>query len=533
MDYEREFERLKASTLTLITESIKQANNTQFNVVVGGRKVIRKIGSYRPDRLRSLMDKPSVTLGAVDGSCSVDVFGDTVFISVVAASLMYEMVVSDSVWVEKWPEQGVEYSFILPVLAHQADAESSDSSSPFVNLASNLMKLLEFLTVADTMSIADIVLADGSLSMDYKTSVSTSINEKLYKKTSLNGLKTAWGGLDEYDLLINLYRGLDLLAVRPLNPFALIFSAERNGGTAVLDGLDVNCVRQLQAFAAAYPDKIQLDTHTLTLSQDAMKSWDRLTATLNLIKQNITLYRGSHPLVILDRPLGLDDINLLRAYALIGILLKAKYLGKLLIGVAKDSTSTSLQELIFREMSPTNRGFILPDKLALEVYSALKEPTLINEPWSTLEYDPLSELSSTNNEPPMRGVFSRFYVQLMVSEGVRSDVFVCERLKRHAVDMFDPYSETDDPDQEYTLGLLQALSQPTGSIPEALGHTYPLFEVDKYVKHIVSGLRSIVRGYQKLLITDPAYREYLSIIKPFRQKRSEFERGRRSWEQTR
>ncbi len=121
----------------------------------------------------------------------------------------------------------------------------------------------------------------------------------------------------------------------------------------------------------------------------------------------------------------------------------------------------------------------------------------------------------------------------MVGERVRSDVVVCERLKRHAVGVSPPYSETDDPDREYTLWLLQALSQPTGSIPEALGHLYPLFEIDKYVKQIVSVLRNIVKGYQKLLITDPAYREYLSIIKPFRQKRSEFERGRRSWAQTR
>ncbi|PSN95134.1 hypothetical protein B9Q06_06710 [Candidatus Marsarchaeota G2 archaeon ECH_B_2] len=533
MDYEQEFERLKASTLTLITESMNQANNTQFNVVVNGQKVIQEIGSLRPDRLRGLMGKPSVTLGAVDGSCSVDVFGDTVFISVAAASLIYEMVSSDTVWIEKWPEQGVKYSFILPVLAHQAGAESSDSSLYFANLASNLMKLLEFLTLADTMSIADIVLSDGSLSMDYKTSVNASINERLYKKTRLNGLKTGWGELDEYDLLINLYRGLDLLVARPPNPFALIFSAERNGGTVVLDGVDGNCVRQLQAFAAAYPDKIQLSTRTLTLSQEAMKSWDRLTETLALVRQNIALNRASHPLVLLDRPLGLDDIDLLRAYAFIDLLLKAKHLGKLLISVAKDSTSTSLQELIFGGTSPTKRGFILPDKLALEVYSALREPTLINEPWSTIEYDPLSESNPTSNELPMQGVFSRFYVQLMVTEGVRSDVVVCERLKRRAVGVFPPYYEMDDPDREYTLGLLLALSQPTCSIPEALGHIYPLFEVDKYVKHIVSGLGSIVKGYQKLLITDPAYREYLSIIKPFRQKRSEFERGRRSWAQTR
>ncbi|PSO06493.1 hypothetical protein B9Q04_15780, partial [Candidatus Marsarchaeota G2 archaeon BE_D] len=133
---------------------MNQANNTQFNVVVNGQKVIQEIGSLRPDRLRGLMGKPSVTLGAVDGSCSVDVFGDTVFISVAAASLIYEMVSSDTVWIEKWPEQGVKYSFILPVLAHQAGAESSDSSLYFANLASNLMKLLEFLTLTDTMSIA-------------------------------------------------------------------------------------------------------------------------------------------------------------------------------------------------------------------------------------------------------------------------------------------------------------------------------------------------------------------------------------------
>jgi len=107
VDYEQEFERLKASTLTLITESIEQANNTQFNVVVNGRKVIHKIGSLRPDRLRVLMGKPSVTLGAVDGSCSVDVFGDTAFISVAAASLIYEMVSSDTVWLKNGLSKGL------------------------------------------------------------------------------------------------------------------------------------------------------------------------------------------------------------------------------------------------------------------------------------------------------------------------------------------------------------------------------------------------------------------------------------------
>ncbi|MEM0320775.1 MAG: hypothetical protein QW613_00045 [Thermoprotei archaeon] len=528
MDYELGFERLRRATLTLISKAIEQAMNTQFNLTENGRKVIYLLDPLEPNKLRSLAGKHSVTLGATDGSYSVEVFGDTVFISVAAASLIYEMGFTGSVWIEKWPGHEIEYSLVLPLLAHQIDAMVSDSTLYFETMASNIMKLLEYMAMVDTMNIADIIIGDGSLSMDYKMSVNLSINQKLYAKTNLAGLQTKLGELDEYDLFINLFRTVYSPADR-LNPYTLIFQAESNNGKTTLDKTDASTLAQLQTLADTYPTKIRVEHGALTLSEEAMKSWDKLVEVLNLLRQNIT--QAPHPLILQGRQLALDDISLLRSYAYIQLLLSAKHSGKLLISVAKDSSSTSLQELISSERSQTNKKFSLPDKLALEVYSGLKHPDLLTRPWRTLEYDPLSGLNPADSGQTMREIFSRFYVQLVVDERIRSDVMVCERLKRSLPTVTPTNPQTTDPDFEYTLGVLLALSQQTNSIPEAIGHIYPLFEVDKYVKHVVRQLSGMLKSYQALLTTDPAYREYLSIIKPFRQKRSEFERGRRSWVQ--
>lgn len=522
LDYEQELAKLRASTRELIEDFIGSALSVDFDVEVGGRRLITEIGGLDVGWLRESVGKPSLTLAAVDGSCTVREVGGVVFTAAASASLMYEIIFSGTIWMEKWPERSFEYSAVLPHLKLQHERSLRDETPTYFEaFALSLMKLLEYFAATDALDLADIVLFDGSLSTEYHASLSKPAAEKAYKGSALIGFPTKHGPLDEYDLHLNLYRATTIVPLEAErdDPYRLIFEAEKNGGRLSLADAGEKAVEALTDFASKHPGKISLESDGLTLSEDAMKSWAKIVELLSSFKNFFGHVQQQPPPL---KALGHDEVALLRAYALTQLLLKASSTRKLLLSVAKDSSSSSLQELVL-----DRGGSAIPDKLALEVYSALKAPEKLKRAWCTLDYDPLPRWQDSQSGPNMAKTISRFYAQLFVEGDLRSDVVACEWLR--------PASNAHliRSDKDYITRLLLALSQPTRSIPEALGYVYPLFDADKHVKHLMRELARLVDGYAVLLQADPTYREYLSVVKPFRQKRGEFERGRRWFQRTR
>ncbi len=528
MNYDQELAELREALTKLMRDAVNAAlsSNLQFEVEKHG--LIRPIGNLKGDRLRLLMGKPTITFGAVDGSCSVRRLGGVVFVAAASALLLYELGVSHRVWIEKWPERGVEYSVVLPFLAMEDDNKTIGESPYFDGLAASIMKLLEYFAAHDALKVADVVVVDGSLSTEYRSSVTGALAQKPYRKTRLLGVKTTLGVVDEYDLIVNLHRASDTLSAKPNDAFKLIFEAETKSGVVDLEGADSQTLDGARALAASYPTKILLEGNLLVLSQDAQKSWAKLMEILDSLKSDLAPRghgKNHEARGLLVEP---NTVSLLKAYAYTRLLLEARGTGRLLIGVAKDSSSLSLQDTIKGGEGSATGCPMLPDKLALELYSALGSQRSLCEPWSTVEYDPFQTQSPDAFDTAITGAFLRRYVQLFVEGDVRSDVVVCERLRRNNG---DAQSEAQlDADSEYTVMLLLALAQPSNSIPEALGHPYPLFEVDKHVKHMVGELNRLIEGCHTLLLTDPVYSEYTSLFKPFRQKRTEFERGRKTWQ---
>lgn|GEM_PF-944815 len=512
---------------------------------------------FKPEILQTAFGGPSISLAAVDGTFRVKQIEGLEIISAAAVSLIYEMGLSDSPWLEKWPQQDtLEYHCVTPHAFFDKSTDfvmQEDSLEISNQIGKSLMRFMEYCALHDSMLYAQVVLRDGLFSSDYHALVNNLLATKWYSRSGLIGFRTTTGRITPFDIYINLFRIPASEDMKNGSPQNLIFEAEEQSGSLRLTHLDTRKKSLLKVLVDVFPEQLSLQGDVLELSEQALYSHSKIQAAIRFFSSKLFDQNG-YPFIIEDgdvkRVLEAKDLDLLSVYKLLELFWDAKKREILLLGIAKDSLSNNFQSGLiekFIETPTQNPHHKPPDKLFLEIYSAIREPKFFSSNWSTIEYDSFIhrsdfQVDNANTLPIPLGVFVKFYFQFFTNNSLRSDVITCERLLMHSSKNLKKAGSTEkrnltDPtykgltqssfSAEVALQLLLATSEPSKSIPEAIGHSYPLFEADKVVKNLIEQVDVVAKNYYALIFTDPVTTPYLGLIKSFREKRSGYEKARR------
>jgi hypothetical protein len=546
---------LERSTYVFLKELDQRARSLDLRKKDLLNKLFRVRLALKPEILRNAFGRSSISLAAVDGSFSVKQIGGLGVVSAAAVSLVYEVGLGGSLWFEKWPqESSLEYHCVTPLLAHDSKllGPTALEENPEIpnQLGKSLMRFTEYCALHDSMSYAPVVFRDGLLSSDYHALANIILATRWYSNSGLIGYRTTIGRITAFDVYINLFRmpifesGSSCFA-----PQTLIFRAEEQGGSLSIANLDAHNKKLLEALVREFPEQLSIQGDVLELSEEAVYSNPKIQALVRLFSSKIS-EKYDHPLIIEDgntrRILEPRDIDLLSVFKLLELFSDAKKRQIQLLGIAKDSLSNNFQSGLVAKFtgSPPEKLPRPSDKIFLEICSAISEPEFFSSNWSTIEYDSFMhtddfKVNDLHTLFTPSGLFTKFYFQFLISDSLKSDVMVCERLltrdpegsvgqarKQNTTGL--AHVSKEESESDVVLQLLLAAAEPSKSIPEALGHSYPLFEADKAVKHMMDKVDIIVENYYALIFTDPVATSYLKLIKSFRQKRSEYEKTRRS-----
>lgn len=297
----------------------------------------------------------------------------------------------------------------------------------------------------------------------------------------------------------------------------------------------------------------------LRVRDEALGYWGRVL-DLAVAYSGDVFARKRHPLALGgDEYLTILDVNTLAFILLEGTVQRAREVGTLLVGIAKDTTATD----VARSVLPyaTSAGFLELDSPAptlkndrafLAILSA-ENPGVLT-PWRTLGYDSAfstmvalnHELRSARKVVSREQLFIRSYFQLRAlrsDPSVRSQVFLFDRpfdprhdeagVRRFSVNersgatRVDCYFEGGDrsPLSNLVLHILSMNDNP--EVFEAFGHNQLLYLADKAVKAEVRMMRSSLRGVADLKVGGvTSRRKIFGLVTPYRQQRAEAEHAR-------
>ncbi|MBS7288219.1 MAG: hypothetical protein KIH01_05620 [Candidatus Freyarchaeota archaeon] len=247
---------------------------------------------------------------------------------------------------------------------------------------------------------------------------------------------------------------------------------------------------------------------------------------------------------------------------------------KLFAGVIKDTYARDFKNhvvpicqraQVFKDAPPQETLSILPntDRMLLQSFSTEFWED-VKPPWSLIEYDSVFPtiipdrgrgvnyvLGARRNKTAIERLFLRTYVQL--AEGrrdplLRSNVLLVDRLVYPEFDLRDEtvlplvnvYSgceepikviiyrdkKLDNPIQNMLLCVLASMS--TSSLPEAFGHNKPLFIADKAAKWHYSLFKRVIDSVKNWVANNREVRKFIFYMSSFREKRVQFEQGRRA-----
>jgi hypothetical protein len=298
---------------------------------------------------------------------------------------------------------------------------------------------------------------------------------------------------------------------------------------------------------------------SFSLRDDVPGYWERVLS-LSLRYAKDVFSRARHPLALKgENYLTILDVNAVALFLLEGMIQRARELGSLLVGIAKDTTATDVARSVLPFASA--EGFVKlnapapmlkNDRAFLAILSA-ENPGILT-PWRTLGYDGAfstivelgSELHSARKVVSREQLFIRSYFPLRTlrsDQSVRSQVFLFDRAfdpkhdwpqvrkftvkEKAGPTRIDGYFEGNDGSELSNLALHILSMNDNPEVFEAFGHNQLLYLADKAVKAEVRMLRSSLRGVADLRVGGvTSRRKIFGLVSPYRQQRAEAEHAR-------
>ncbi len=310
------------------------------------------------------------------------------------------------------------------------------------------------------------------------------------------------------------------------------------------------------------------DVETIGLRDDAKKFWARTEEMTLQYAERIfnTPADVQHPLMVHDNNwLSVIDLNALNLFLLQMMMHEAAKRRILIIGVAKDTTSTdftrSALPLELKDKAQADLPGLKSDKALLTIISTVNADKIAT-PWRTFSYDAAhttmifgdDQLRAARGKISRELFFVRQYFQLRTftrDPEIRAPVFLFDRLYNQEFD--ESYVESYEADEKHKstvvrlfmesgskrsviddLCLLMLSRCDNPEVLEAYGHNQLLYVADKFVKHEVQMTKGLLRGLVDLQLTPLARRQKVfSIARRFRDLRAESESARKTAVSTR
>jgi len=294
--------------------------------------------------------------------------------------------------------------------------------------------------------------------------------------------------------------------------------------------------------------------------------WHRVWSAARSIIDRVLSGECEHPLMIGDTWITTLDLNSINVFLIHGLISRAISENKLVIGIAKDTTTTDLIRSVipvFQALSSSVHGrlnvpALRSDRALLSMISAANFNS-IKTPWRTVEYDSCfatmvgcvggdSQLIACAARRAVfrEQLFVRGYFQLRSLKSdpsIRSAVFAYDRpfyprydsklvaefdcLEWNRISRVKPMIEVDGRSGvgDMVISILSMCDNPY--VVEEMGYNHLLFLADKYVKSVTRSARAMLRGIANLDLVAIAnkYKAYFSSRR-FRDIRSEVERAR-------
>ncbi len=296
------------------------------------------------------------------------------------------------------------------------------------------------------------------------------------------------------------------------------------------------------------------------LAEGVGKFWER-SCNLALGYSEAVFENRRHPLAVdKEEYLNILDVNSLSLILLWRLVQRAREMGVLLVGIAKDTTATDLarsvlpyaiENRLISVVSPPPK--LKNDRAFLAILSA--ENPFILTPWRTPGYDSAystivkvgQKFVSARKNVSRERLFVRSFFQLRTlrsDESVRSQVFLFDRpfderydqtsvrsfevTERSGPVTIDAYFEGNDGSSLSNLVLHILSMNDNPEVFEAFGHNQLLYLADKAVKAEVGMLRSSLRGVADISAGRVSSRKRIfGLVTTYREQRSDSEHTRK------
>jgi hypothetical protein len=470
----------------------------------------------------------------------------------------------------------------------QFSDEEVVSNSQIANAVMTLSEFYLAYKIASGDDHPNLLLMDRSLSTMLGSLMYDTRERKLWDISSFIGFEVDGQSVDRNDILYNRHRVInqDLMIPSPRGDglrYSIAYLIESEGPLNIEEickelGIeDVDRKDRVERFldSSVKEGYLRKRGDKFSVAPVYERSWDRVkSATVSLCRRVFEEGDVENPLHLgEDRWLTVLDISFLTLFIYLMLIEECWRKNILLVGITKDTTArdfkTHLMPVMVAEglwkpsLEEELRRAPDTDRVMLQYVSAMNHGEMVI-PWALPEYDTafrmiIPELGKRHrgyvsgailNRVLYERIFLKTYVQLSqaVSDPqLRSNVLFIDRLAYPAYD-YRPdtvsrfthrYGGADEPlevivyrdggvenrVQNLVMVLLGALSR--SSIPEVFGHNLPLFMADKVAKWHYAEAQRIIDSTRLWVSNDRRLRRQLFFIGSFRERRSEFEQGRR------
>lgn len=543
--------------------------------------------------IESLLSPVHVAVG-IDGSMDYDEVLEMLLFHVAAAGYQCEFTIHKGIpefnVTEAERTSQLTLSTVVPLWREDLlnVAQTTLPLETELDFRSNLERIPFALMTMSELYLALNIIRDGSVGIVFLDRPFSATYPSLYrelgvmmqrKNAPLEGFETAHGPLTRLDILLASiigpgsfyvprrggflrYAGIQLLLKGEMRKEELARELKLGETEACTLFEDLRRLNKRKGVEGALLSRD--DPETIALRSEVHMFWQRIEeVTLKLVEGIFNPTEASHSLILPNGSwLTVIDLNSLNVFLLQMMMHEALKRNVLVIGVAKDTTSTdftrSALPLALRHGKERSE---LPglknDKALLTILSTVNSKILAT-PWRTFSYDAAHTtlvMGERGNPVAARKIISRelffvrqyFQLRTFASDPeIRGPVFLFDRPYNPNYD--EPHVSTVEGYEKGKLAKLHLFMEletkrsllddlcllilskcDNPEVLEAYGHNQLLYLADKFVKREVLMNKAVLRGVVELELTPLARKQKVfSIARRFRDLRAESESARKA-----